>query len=171
MFTILCPISTHINKQINAGQKTQLNNRFRTNKRYIKGLLEVKNTKISNIYFLQVKHWITFNEPWVICWMGYGSAEYAPGIKDPAVAPYRCGHNIIRSHAKAFDTYNMRYRSLQKGKSYGKIYCTGDVTRPGAFGLSYGLCGICFLQDLFYFYLLYLCCCMLLCNLFTLCTN
>jgi len=57
--------------------------------------------------------------------MGYGSAEYAPGIKDPAVTPYRCGHNIIRSHAKAFDTYNMRYRSLQKGKSQGKIYWTG----------------------------------------------
>lgn len=95
---------------------------------------------------MQVKHWITFNEPWVICWMGYGSAEYAPGIKDPAVTPYRCGHNIIRSHAKAFDTYNMRYRSLQKGKSQGKIYGTSGINLPGAFGLSSGLCGIRFLR-------------------------
>ncbi|CAG2207103.1 LCT [Mytilus edulis] len=63
----------------------------------------------------RVKHWITFNEPWVICWMGHGSAEYAPGIKEPSVTPYRCGHHIIKSHAKAYDTYKHRYKTTQKG--------------------------------------------------------
>ncbi|KAL3868358.1 hypothetical protein ACJMK2_041172 [Sinanodonta woodiana] len=64
----------------------------------------------------KVKHWITFNEPWVICWMGYGTGEYAPGIKEPATRPYKCAHTIIKSHAEAYHTYNDKYRNTQKGQ-------------------------------------------------------
>jgi beta-glucosidase len=26
----------------------------------------------------RVKHWLTFNEPWVICMLGYGEGAFAP---------------------------------------------------------------------------------------------
>ncbi|KAK7508169.1 hypothetical protein BaRGS_00000408 [Batillaria attramentaria] len=62
-----------------------------------------------------VKYWITFNEPWVITWQGYGRGDYAPGIKQPATLPYLYGHNIIKCHAEAYHLYDTKYRSLFNG--------------------------------------------------------
>ena len=65
---------------------------------------------------LQVKLWLTFNEPWVVCWVGYGVGAHAPGKKDqPGEDPYKCAHNVIKSHAKAWHTYDRKYRSAQNG--------------------------------------------------------
>ncbi|KAK3091544.1 hypothetical protein FSP39_020649 [Pinctada imbricata] len=64
----------------------------------------------------RVKHWLTFNEPWVICWMGYGSAEYAPSVKEPIFTPYRCGHNILKAHAETYHLYKRKYFKTQQGK-------------------------------------------------------
>lgn len=61
--------------------------------------------------FLQVKYWITFNEPYVVCWLGYGINVFAPGIYDPGAAPYRAAHTIIKAHAKAYHTYKQKYSS------------------------------------------------------------
>lgn len=39
----------------------------------------------------RVKFWITFHEPWVISYAGYGTGEHPPGITDPGVASYKVG--------------------------------------------------------------------------------
>ena len=65
---------------------------------------------------LQVRLWLTFNEPWVFCWQGYGSGSKAPGKKDkPGEDPYKCAHNVLKSHAKAWHTYDSKYRAAQNG--------------------------------------------------------
>lgn len=41
---------------------------------------------------------------------------FAPGVGDDAGrAPYIVAHNIIRAHARAFRTYDAKYRSAQGG--------------------------------------------------------
>ncbi|XP_025944747.1 lactase-phlorizin hydrolase [Apteryx rowi] len=64
----------------------------------------------------QVKFWITFHEPWVISYAGYGTGEHPPGITDPGVASYKVAHTILKAHAKVWHLYNDRYRSQQLGK-------------------------------------------------------
>ncbi|XP_023665732.2 lactase/phlorizin hydrolase [Paramormyrops kingsleyae] len=63
----------------------------------------------------RVKFWMTFNEPYVIAWIGYGLGMFPPNIKDPGYAPYRITHNLIKAHAKAYHTYDEKYRKIQGG--------------------------------------------------------
>ena len=58
---------------------------------------------------------MTFNEPWVITWLGYGIGVFAPGIYEPAEGQYKTSHTIIKAHAEAWHVYNDNYRSTQKG--------------------------------------------------------
>ena len=51
-----------------------------------------------------VESWITFNEPWVVAFMGYHNGRFAPGIRDFSTALKVC-HNILLSHGKAVRTY------------------------------------------------------------------
>lgn len=62
----------------------------------------------------RVKHWITINEAWVIAIHGYGSGDFAPGIKS-LTAPYIVGHNLLRAHGKAVAVYRSKYQASQKG--------------------------------------------------------
>ncbi|KAK7100532.1 hypothetical protein V1264_023466 [Littorina saxatilis] len=62
-----------------------------------------------------VKYWLTFNEPWVVTWSGYGIGEYAPGIKQPATLPYLYAHTIIKCHAQAWHLYDTTYRPRFNG--------------------------------------------------------
>ncbi|NWW53881.1 LPH hydrolase, partial [Pedionomus torquatus] len=64
----------------------------------------------------RVKFWITFHEPWVISYAGYGTGEHPPGITDPGVASYKVAHTILKAHAKVWHLYNDKYRSRQLGK-------------------------------------------------------
>jgi lactase-phlorizin hydrolase len=64
---------------------------------------------------LQVKLWITFNEPWVICVQGYGLGDYAPGLKGLGTYVYQCGHNVLRSHARAYRRYKEEFDQEQGG--------------------------------------------------------
>nr|XP_026692500.1 uncharacterized protein LOC104266271 isoform X3 [Ciona intestinalis] len=64
----------------------------------------------------RVKFWITFNEPYVVTWLGYGIGVFAPGVYSPADAPYIAAHNIIRAHAKAYRTYEKLYKGTQGGR-------------------------------------------------------
>ncbi|XP_063805268.1 lactase/phlorizin hydrolase-like [Pseudophryne corroboree] len=64
----------------------------------------------------RVKHWITFHEPWVVSYAGYGTGEHAPGIKDPGDASFKVSHNIVKAHAKAWHVYHEQYRPLQHGQ-------------------------------------------------------
>ncbi|XP_077303899.1 lactase/phlorizin hydrolase-like isoform X2 [Lithobates pipiens] len=63
----------------------------------------------------RVKHWITFHEPWVVSYAGYGTGEHAPGIHDPGNASFKVTHNIVKAHARAWHIYNDNYRGQQHG--------------------------------------------------------
>jgi len=63
-----------------------------------------------------VKDWITFNEPWVTCLLGYGNGVNAPGVKEPAEAPYQCGHTVIKAHALAYRLYQREFKETQQGQ-------------------------------------------------------
>ncbi|XP_034741972.1 lactase-phlorizin hydrolase [Etheostoma cragini] len=63
----------------------------------------------------RVKFWMTFNQPYTIAWSGYGLGQVPPNVKNPGIAPYRVAHNLIKAHAKAYHTYNDKYRKSQGG--------------------------------------------------------
>ncbi|XP_060113412.1 lactase/phlorizin hydrolase [Heteronotia binoei] len=63
----------------------------------------------------RVKFWITFNEPVMISWLGYGSAVFPPNVKDPGYTPYNVTHTILKAHARVYHTYDQKYRKSQKG--------------------------------------------------------
>jgi beta-glucosidase len=62
----------------------------------------------------RVKRWITFNEPWVFVWLGYGLGIHAPGRGDRAEA-LRAGHNVLRAHGMAVE----RLRALDAQAEVG----------------------------------------------------
>ncbi|XP_074551426.1 uncharacterized protein LOC141808651 [Halichoeres trimaculatus] len=63
----------------------------------------------------RVKFWMTFNQPQTIAWSGYGLGQIPPNVKKPGTAPYTVAHNLIKAHAKAYHTYNDKYRKTQGG--------------------------------------------------------
>ncbi|XP_070693897.1 lactase/phlorizin hydrolase-like [Pempheris klunzingeri] len=63
----------------------------------------------------RVKFWMTFNQPHTIAWSGYGLGEIPPNVKNPGTAPYAVAHNLIKAHAKAYHTYDDKYRKSQGG--------------------------------------------------------
>lgn len=65
----------------------------------------------------RVKVWSTFNEPSVICKLGYGGS-FAPGLEMSGLADYQCSHNLLKAHAKVYHLYNDEYRSLQRGEQF-----------------------------------------------------
>ncbi|HET9654021.1 MAG TPA: GH1 family beta-glucosidase [Kineosporiaceae bacterium] len=48
----------------------------------------------------RVRHWATLNEPWCSAWLGYGSGEHAPGIRDHGQAA-RAAHHLLLAHGEA----------------------------------------------------------------------
>lgn len=63
----------------------------------------------------RVKLWITINEPYVCAKLGHEDGIHAPGLKEPGVAAYIVGHNMLRAHAMAWHSYNSFYRTKQDG--------------------------------------------------------
>ncbi|KAF7655337.1 hypothetical protein LDENG_00057450 [Lucifuga dentata] len=63
----------------------------------------------------RVKLWITINEPYVCAKFGHEDGIHAPGLKEPGIAAYLVGHNMLRAHAMAWHSYNTFYRPKQKG--------------------------------------------------------
>lgn len=68
-----------------------------------------------SVCMLQVKFWITLNEPICSAWLGYGNGAHAPGIADPVNSTFKAAHNLIRAHAKAYRTYETQFKPDQKG--------------------------------------------------------
>jgi len=67
----------------------------------------------------RVKHWITFNEPWVTSVFGYGATQFAPYLEadtDFSVTPYLAAHHQILSHAHAVSVYRKNFQEAQNGK-------------------------------------------------------
>ena len=63
----------------------------------------------------RVKHWMTFNEPWVVAILGYGQGLFAPGRVSNA-EPYQVGHQILRAHALAAEVYRRKFQPVQNGQ-------------------------------------------------------
>jgi len=65
---------------------------------------------------LQVKWWITINDPHSI---SYGYSEphsFAPGVNGTAVGYYLAAHTLIKSHARVYRLYEKEFRNSQRGK-------------------------------------------------------
>jgi beta-glucosidase len=56
----------------------------------------------------RVKHWITFNEPWVTSVLGHGMGTMAPG-RISSSEPYLAGHHQLLAHANSVALYRERY--------------------------------------------------------------
>ncbi|WIA44472.1 hypothetical protein OEZ86_007218 [Tetradesmus obliquus] len=54
----------------------------------------------------RIRDWMTFNEPWVTCVLQYGQGVFAPGIPMGDEGMYKCGHNLLRAHAKTYELYH-----------------------------------------------------------------
>lgn len=63
----------------------------------------------------RVKLWITINEPQVCAKLGHEDGLHAPGRKEPGLAAYLVGHNMLRAHAAAWRSYDSLYRARQSG--------------------------------------------------------
>jgi len=68
----------------------------------------------------RVKHWITFNEPWVTAVYGHGMGTMAPGRISNS-DPYLAGHHQLLAHAKTVALYRSRY-----GHQRGQIGITNN---------------------------------------------
>jgi len=72
-------------------------------------------------------------EPYVVSWLGYRTGNLAPGVQIPDVGAYNAAHNLIRSHAEAWNTYDTEFRPIQNGN--------GNPPSRSAFcTMSYSLC-------------------------------
>jgi beta-glucosidase len=71
----------------------------------------------------RVKKWITFNEPWSICYTGYGSYKgtFAPGrcsnraecaAGNSTTEPYLAAHILLRAHALASEIYTKDFKYI-----------------------------------------------------------
>src|SRR5947207_6093230 len=78
-----------------------------------------------NAFGDRVKHWITFNEPDVICGHGYSIGVFAPGrssdrTRSPegnsSTEPWIVGHYLLLSHAFAVQTYRREFQPHQQGE-------------------------------------------------------
>ncbi|KAM6984955.1 LOW QUALITY PROTEIN: lactase/phlorizin hydrolase [Aplochiton taeniatus] len=63
----------------------------------------------------RVKFWMTINQPYTIAWLGYGLGQIPPNVIRPGDAPYKVAHNLLKAHAKAYHTYDEKYRESQRG--------------------------------------------------------
>ncbi len=48
----------------------------------------------------QVGLWITVNEPWCAAWLGYGTGQHAPGVRDVGLAA-AASHHLLLAHGEA----------------------------------------------------------------------
>lgn len=62
----------------------------------------------------RVKNWLTFNEPEVICILGYENADFIYANLS-GIADYMCARNLLKSHAHVYHLYDKIYRPSQKG--------------------------------------------------------
>ena len=57
----------------------------------------------------RVKNWITINEPWVICHLGYGVGEHAPGLKSIRHS-LLAAHHVLLAHGAVVPVIRKWYR-------------------------------------------------------------
>ncbi|PJF20846.1 MAG: beta-glucosidase [Phototrophicales bacterium] len=70
----------------------------------------------------RVKHWITFNEPWVFTYLGYGIGYHAPGISS-LPAYLSAAHHFLLSHARSVPI-------IRGNSPDSKVGVTLDISQP-----------------------------------------
>ncbi|PKL13340.1 MAG: beta-glucosidase [Spirochaetae bacterium HGW-Spirochaetae-4] len=60
--------------------------------------------KAFTLYGDRIRHWVTFNEPWVATTYGCIEGIHAPGIQDLSYA-FQSAHNMLLGHAMAVSAY------------------------------------------------------------------
>ncbi len=64
----------------------------------------------------RVKHWITFNEPWVFTWLGYVMGVHAPGLTSTSPAPaFATSHHCYVAHGMAVPIIRANSSGAQVG--------------------------------------------------------
>jgi beta-glucosidase len=64
----------------------------------------------------RVKHWITFNEPWVFTWVGYVMGRHAPGYMSDVPTPALAGtHHLLLSHGKTVRYIHDNFKDAHAG--------------------------------------------------------
>ena len=61
-----------------------------------------------------VPMWITLNEPWCSSWLGYGTGEHAPGVRDSGKAA-AATHHLMLAHGEAVSVLRAAVPSAQVG--------------------------------------------------------
>ena len=79
----------------------------------------------------RVKHWITFNEPWVVSILGYGQGVFPPA-RISHTEPYRAAHNLLRAHGMASEVYRSRFQPVQRGTIFMTNNCDWREPRTDA---------------------------------------
>jgi len=54
----------------------------------------------------RVSLWLTLNEPLTVATLGYGSGYHAPGVAEPARAPYAAAYHMLLAHAEAYRAFH-----------------------------------------------------------------
>ncbi|OAY80827.1 Beta-glucosidase 12 [Ananas comosus] len=87
----------------------------------------------------RVKHWITFNEPWTFCSVGYDLGKLAPARCTPqegrqclggnsATEPYTVCHHTLVAHGEAVHLYKQKYQVYYQNHCY---IPSSNFTLPG----------------------------------------
>lgn len=63
----------------------------------------------------RVKNWLTINEPYEICYRGYGGGGLAPRFNMSGYADYMCSKNLLLAHASVYRMYKNEFQSTQGG--------------------------------------------------------
>ncbi|XP_050684834.1 myrosinase 1-like isoform X1 [Leptidea sinapis] len=63
----------------------------------------------------RVKTWLTINEPFVLCSLGYAYGIHPPRVITPGEGFYECGRNVLLAHARLYHIYHDEFKS-QGGK-------------------------------------------------------
>ncbi|MHB2028414.1 MAG: GH1 family beta-glucosidase [Acidimicrobiales bacterium] len=61
-----------------------------------------------------VERWITLNEPWCSSWLGYGSGDHAPGVRDIGKAA-AANHHLLLAHGMAVQVLRSTTPSAKVG--------------------------------------------------------
>ena len=62
----------------------------------------------------RVKHWITHNEPWCTAVLGYGTGQFAPGLKDKTLE-LQAAHHLLLSHGLSVPIIRENAKDAQVG--------------------------------------------------------
>ena len=79
----------------------------------------------------RVQNWMTFNEPWAFCYLGYGIGEHAPGIADKAQFFQAAYHTIL--------AHGLGYQAIKANAPQARVGITNVSVNPISFVRDAGM--------------------------------